>query len=774
MKNYQIKGRIKQWIILLLVLSVAVIFLEGGCGGSGGGSSNTSSNGNNTTDNSNNTTDNSTNTSEALSVNLIKHEASKPQNITLNFKVEDTNGDPVPTLNSVNFEVTEEGESIPVNESNITGFPAPVSFSIYTDLMLDLSGSVTSDQLNSLIKSSKSIIDPLLKYNDKISVHYFQSDTYLLQSPTSNSTKLKESIEKLKNKTLLGSSTNLYGAVLDGLNYLKNITPSKDKIVAGNLMLFSDGAHETGTNESINFENAKDKIYSSDFNVYTVGLDTEVFDKEELSEFGKSGFEMAGSTEELENKFNNIAKDIEAESKSYYAVKYCTGKRTGYIHGNLKVVEGKKAGSVDYNFDANGFSDGACYSKIEYLKVEYYDDDGDGYYSISGKKHDCNDTIRDVWNSCDKADVVDKDGDHYANEISVGEDGEFTDCDDQNSDIHPGAEEVCDADYDCDGKIKDGCEMHTYYLDSDSDGYGDPDSKIQDYIKPDGYVTNNKDCDDGNADIHPGAEEVCGDNVDHDCDGNKNNGCSMQTYYQDSDGDGYGDPDSTIQDYRRPDGYVTNNTDCDDSNADIHPGAEEVTGDGIDNNCINDAPIDKTVNESLNEDGTLETNVSTSDPDGDSLTYSKKIDPSNGTLSINSDGSYIYTPDANFNGSDSFEIEAEDGKGATGTITVEVTVNEVNDAPTAEDVSVDAEGQGDLIIDLNPYISDIEDDDSNLNINVVSGPSDGYLLGGDGNEFQYDGDSVYVGDDSFTYKIKDSEGAESEERTVTIRNINSS
>ena len=170
-------------------------------------------------------------------------------------------------------------------------------------------------------------------------------------------------------------------------------------------------------------------------------------------------------------------------------------------------------------------------------------------------------------------DPTDEDGDGFTSD---------EDCDDDNSQVHPGATEVCDSvDNNCDGDVDEGVER-TWYTDADGDGFGDGDVPVYACDAPDGAVPVGNDCDDADGTAYPGGLELC-DEVDNDCDGETDEDSTL-VWYADEDGDGYGDPDVSVEGCDAPDAYVTDDTDCDDAHDDAYPGGEELC-DGLDNDC---------------------------------------------------------------------------------------------------------------------------------------------------------------------------------------------
>jgi hypothetical protein len=154
-------------------------------------------------------------------------------------------------------------------------------------------------------------------------------------------------------------------------------------------------------------------------------------------------------------------------------------------------------------------------------------------------------------------------------------------------------------DLDCDDTDPMVSEERTFYGDMDADGYGSPTDAVFSCGAPDGYVSDDTDCEDGFSSVNPGMVEAC-DGLDNNCDTVVDEG--LQAYfYADVDADGYGDPADAVFSCEAPDGYVSDDTDCDDGFSSVNPGMEEVCDD-LDNNCNDDVDEGVTMLAWLDED----------------------------------------------------------------------------------------------------------------------------------------------------------------------------
>lgn len=116
----------------------------------------------------------------------------------------------------------------------------------------------------------------------------------------------------------------------------------------------------------------------------------------------------------------------------------------------------------------------------------------------------------------------------------------------------------------------------------------------------------------------------------------------------------------------------------------------------------NNVPQAQAQDVALNEDTTANITIAATDADGDALTYSIYIPPSHGTLS-GTLPNVIYTPDANFNGADSFWFTANDGRADSQPAAVSITINSINDAPTISSIEVGV-GREDLPIGFPAHV----------------------------------------------------------------------
>ena len=288
-------------------------------------------------------------------------------------------------------------------------------------------------------------------------------------------------------------------------------------------------------------------------------------------------FSASGSHSQYSSYFYNVNAShplMAGVAASGYSNYSSHGYMSGY--GSADILTTNDGNNTSSYFVESG--SGAAY--VSYLTLEWYNS-----YPAQIIGYNAVDYM--LWGMC-----ADADGDGYE-DIACGGD----DCDDTDSGVYPGATEYCNGvDDDCDGTVdENAADASTWYQDADSDGYGNPSVSTTACSQPSGYVSDNTDCDDGDANQYPGADEYC-NGEDDDCDGeiDEDDAVDANDFYEDADGDGYGNANVHEQACVQPSGYVANDTDCDDGDADQYPGATEYCNDEDDdcNGLVDDDAVD--------------------------------------------------------------------------------------------------------------------------------------------------------------------------------------
>ncbi len=152
-------------------------------------------------------------------------------------------------------------------------------------------------------------------------------------------------------------------------------------------------------------------------------------------------------------------------------------------------------------------------------------------------------------------------------------------------------------------------------------------------------------------------------------------------------------------------------------------------------------------------------------PDGDALMIAGTPTALNGTVVVNPDGTITYTPNQDFNGSDTITYIAEDPDGDQGIGLIEVTVNPINDDPDAVDDSSTTDQGTPVIIDVLANDSDVEGD--TLTVDSITQPPNGTVVDNGDGTVSYTPDVAFVGTDTFTYTVSDGNGG-TDTATVSV------
>jgi RHS repeat-associated protein len=180
---------------------------------------------------------------------------------------------------------------------------------------------------------------------------------------------------------------------------------------------------------------------------------------------------------------------------------------------------------------------------------------------------------------------------------------------------------------------------------------------------------------------------------------------------------------------------------------------------------INDDPLANDDEATTNEDTPVviaNLLANDTDVDNDALTISEYTQPANGELTELGGDRFQYTPDLNFYGQDSFNYMIADGNGGTASASVRITVISINDAPVADDQTVDLSEDQPIGITLGAS----DDDGDSLTYEITELPTNGVLYG-DAPNLTYTPDENYSGGDAFSFKASDGQ-VDSNTATVTL------
>jgi VWFA-related protein len=289
-----------------------------------------------------------------LSLQLRNSSVQKPSNVALYFSVETRDGAPVPGLSAESFKIYEDDRLISTFESKQTILNPEVSVVHYIVLLLDLSGSITeSGSLPSLIAAAESFAEKVTR-SHKVAVYGFDGGSRLIPVVkfTTRSAEIKSGLKRLVHRKVKDPSTNLNGAIVESTKILElQMNKASQPLRFGTMVVFTDG---TDRAHRVTEDSMFDILEESNMNVFVIGLGGEI-DAGQLAKLGQAGFVKANEMAAIGSAFDKVAAQIEAAGRKFYLLSYCSPSRAGTHSLKVEVEAASKSGSLEHQFDANGF-----------------------------------------------------------------------------------------------------------------------------------------------------------------------------------------------------------------------------------------------------------------------------------------------------------------------------------------------------------------------------------------------------------------------------------
>ncbi len=304
-----------------------------------------------------------------LELRLLESDARPPANVSVLFKVDTIDDEPIAGLTPGNFDIFENERLVSRFEADLSILPKTGRFQYSIALLLDLSGSIVqSESLEPLKQAARRFVDAILYPTTdprsgeiELGIWWFdgQADVTLLQPFTPDPDVLKSAIESITADLPLDNSTNLYGAVVQGTALAQERVLSfrqDDILAAGTLVIFTDGTDQAARTTRSAALNAV-RAAADDLSFFTIGLGGEI-DTPTLEEIGRNGFVSAANINELLPRFEEIGGLVRDEANSYYLLEYCSPKRSGENNLTIRASTGDFVGILSTKFSADGFQAG--------------------------------------------------------------------------------------------------------------------------------------------------------------------------------------------------------------------------------------------------------------------------------------------------------------------------------------------------------------------------------------------------------------------------------
>jgi len=308
-----------------------------------------------------------------LKLTLYNAAVMRPSQVAVYFSVVDSSGNPVPNMTADRFQIREDGGLISVFESKQTILNPEVAAVHYTLLLIDLSGSITEsgalEQLKPAVQSFSDRVGQL----QKVAVYGFDGSPqlYPLSGFSASGGGVRGVADRLGSFKGRDPSTNLNGAVVEGLKVLdKALAADSTPLKFGSLVVFTDGTDRARRVLQQDLNKALDEAQDNKTALYVIGVGKEI-NSGELKNIGRTHAFLTTDPGMLAKAFDEIAARVEAYTKSFYLLSYCSPARAQEHDLKVSASHEGKSGSLTYHFDAKGFGPNCDSNRMPHFDLKH-------------------------------------------------------------------------------------------------------------------------------------------------------------------------------------------------------------------------------------------------------------------------------------------------------------------------------------------------------------------------------------------------------------------